>query len=102
MLLRQEVDHNQWPLARVVNVYSDGKSNVRSVRLLLDVYNNSDNSTQYLERPVNKLSLLVENNHLKSPFQEIRGRKWICEFNYPSKSQCCASRCCCNILRGLL
>ena len=34
VLLRQEADRNQWPMAHIVNVYSDRKGNVRSVRLL--------------------------------------------------------------------
>ena len=46
MLLRQEADHNQWLIARMVKVYSNIKSNVSSVRLLLGAYK-SDNSAQY-------------------------------------------------------
>ena len=63
VLLRQEVDRNQWPMVPVVNVYSDSKGNVRSVRLLLGASDKSDNSTQYLERSVNKPVVLVENHH---------------------------------------
>ena len=63
VLLRQEADPNQWPMARIVNVYSDSKGNVRSVRLLLGASDKSDNSARYLERPVNKLVVLVENNN---------------------------------------
>ena len=102
VLLRQEVDRNQWPMVSVVNVYSDGKGNVRSVRLLLGASDKSDNSTQYLERSVNKPVVLVENHHWKSVFQKVYGCKWIYEFDSPSKSQCCASRFCCNILKGAI
>ena len=63
VLLRQEADHNQWPMAQIANVYSNSKDNVCSVSLLLGASDRSDNSTQYLERPMNKLVLLVENNH---------------------------------------
>ena len=63
MLLRQEADHNEWPMAWIVNVYSDSKGNARSVRLLIGASDKSDNSTRYLERPVNKLVVLVKNNH---------------------------------------
>ena len=35
VLLRQEADWNQWSMAQIVNVYSDSKGNVCSVRLLL-------------------------------------------------------------------
>ena len=63
MLLRQEVDRNQWPMARIVNVYSDSKGNVRNMRLLLAASDKSDNSARYLERPVNKRVVLVENSN---------------------------------------
>ena len=63
VLLRPEADLNRWPMARIVHVYSDSKGNVRSVRLLLGASDKSDNSTRYLERPVNKLVVLVENNN---------------------------------------
>ena len=63
MLLRQEADHNEWPMAWIVKVYSDSKGNARSVRLLIGASDKSDNSTRYLERPVNKLVVLVKNNH---------------------------------------
>ena len=65
VLLRQEADRNQWPMARNANVYSDSKGNVRNMRLLYDASDKSDNSTRYLERPVNKLVVLVENKSLK-------------------------------------
>ena len=51
-----------WPVACTANVYSDSKDNVH-VRPLLDASDKSDNSTQYLERPVSKLVVLVENNN---------------------------------------
>ena len=63
VLLRQEADQNQWPRAQIVNAYSDSKGNVCSVRLLLGAKDKSENSTPYLERPVNKLVVLVENNN---------------------------------------
>ena len=50
-------------MALIVNAYSDSKGNVRSVRLLLGASDKSDNSARYLERPVNKLVVLVENNN---------------------------------------
>ena len=48
VLLRQEADWNQWPMARMVSVCSDSKGNVHSMRLLLGVSEKSDNSTRYL------------------------------------------------------
>ena len=40
---------------------SDAKGDVRSVKMLVGEADKSDNSIPYLERPVNKLVLLVEN-----------------------------------------
>ena len=50
-------------MARIVNAYSDSKGNVRSVRLLLGASDKSDNSIRYLERPENKVVVLVKNNN---------------------------------------
>ena len=47
VLLRQEADWNQWPMAQIENAYSDSKGNVRSVRLLLGASDKSENSTRY-------------------------------------------------------
>ena len=43
MLLRQEADRNQWPMAQIVNVHRDSKGNICSVRLLLGASDKSDN-----------------------------------------------------------
>ena len=50
MLLRQEADHNQWLIIWMVNVYSNIKGNVSSVRLLLGASYKLGNSAQYSER----------------------------------------------------
>ena len=48
-------------MAKIVSVKSDVKGDVCSVRLLAGTSDKLDNSTRYLERPVNKLVVLVEN-----------------------------------------
>ena len=48
-------------MAKIVSGNSDSKGNVRSVRILVGAADKSDDSTYYLERPVNKLVVLVEN-----------------------------------------
>ena len=50
-------------MARIVNVYSDRKGNVCSMRILLGASDKSDNPTRCLERPLNELMVLVENNN---------------------------------------
>ena len=44
-------------------VNSDAKGDVRSVKILVGSANKSDNSIRYLERPVNKLVVHVENEN---------------------------------------
>ena len=101
VLLRQEADWNRWPMARIVNAYSDSKGNVRSVRLLLGASDKSDNSIPYLERPENKVVVLVKNNNWKGVFQEICGRKWTLSSIPLRRANVFASRCC-NVLRGAI
>ena len=48
-------------MAKIVSVNSDVKGDICSVRLLVGTSDKSDNSIWYLERPVNKLVVLVEN-----------------------------------------
>ena len=63
VLLKEDSEHNRWPMAKIVSMSSDVKGDVRSVRLLVGTSEKSDNSIQYLERPVNKLVVLVENEY---------------------------------------
>ena len=61
VLLKEDAEHNQWPMAKIVAVNSDAKGDVHSIKILVGAANKSDNSIRYLERPVNKLVVLVEN-----------------------------------------
>ena len=63
MLLKEDAERNQWSMAKIVAVNSDAKGDVRSVKILVGAANKSDNSIPYLERPVNKLVVLVENEN---------------------------------------
>ena len=49
-------------MTKMVAVNSDAKGDVRSVKILVGAANKSDNSIRYLERSVNKLVALVEND----------------------------------------
>ena len=62
VLLKEDAEHNQWPMAKIVAVNSDAKGDVHSIKILVGAANKSDNSIRYLERPVNKLVALVEND----------------------------------------
>ena len=62
-LLKEDADRNQRRMAKIVAVNSDAKGDVRSVKILVGSANKSDNSIRYLERPVNKLVVHVENEN---------------------------------------
>ena len=48
-------------MAKIVAINSDAKGDVCSVRILVGAADKSYYSIRYLERPVNKLVVLVEN-----------------------------------------
>ena len=50
-------------MAKIVPVNSDAKGDVHSIKILVGAANKSDNSIRYLERPVNKLVVRVENEN---------------------------------------
>ena len=55
-----EIVQNKWQMAIILKTYKDDKGIVRSVQLKIGNSNNDGNSI--LDRPVNKLVLLVESN----------------------------------------
>ena len=63
VLLKEDAERNQWPMAKIVAVNSAAKEDVCSVKIPVGASNKSDNSIRYLERPVNKLVVLVENEN---------------------------------------
>ena len=60
VLLRDSIVRNKWQMAIILKTYKDDKGIVRSVQLKIGNSNNDGNSI--LDRPVNKLVLLVESN----------------------------------------
>ena len=48
-------------MAKIVSGNSDSKGDICNVRILVGAADKSDDSTCYLERPVNKLVVIVEN-----------------------------------------
>ena len=61
VLLKEDSEWNQWPMTKIVSVNSDSKGDVCSVRILVGAADKSEDSIRYLERPVNKLVVLIEN-----------------------------------------
>ena len=62
VILKNEVERNQWPMTKIVATNKDDKGHVRSVKLLIGASNTDDNTVRYLERPVNKLMMLIQSN----------------------------------------
>ena len=58
VLLNNESDRNEWPMAKIIEIEPDKYGNVRAVKLKL---NNSKNS-ECLRRPITKIVLLLEND----------------------------------------
>ena len=54
VLLKEDYPRNCWPMGRVIQVVSDDKGLVRSVKL------KTANSKEPLSRPITKIVLLVE------------------------------------------
>ena len=61
VLVKDDMERNRWPMAKVVATYKDYKGVVRNVRLLMGSVNRVSQKSRHLERPVNKLVVLVEN-----------------------------------------
>ena len=61
VLIKDDMKRNRWPMAKLVDTYKDNKGVVRSVRLLMGSVDRISQKSRYLERPVNKSVVLVEN-----------------------------------------
>ena len=57
LLKDEDVRRNQWPTARVVEVFPSSDGLVRSVKVLIA---SQDDKRLMLDRPINKLVLLLE------------------------------------------
>ena len=60
LVLQEESVRNQWPMARVIQVFKGGNGYVRSIKLRIGKTRISDEGNRILERPVSKIVLLVE------------------------------------------
>ena len=61
VLVKDDMERNRWPMAKVVATYKDDKGVVPSVRLLMASVDGLSQKSRHLEQPVNKLVVLVEN-----------------------------------------
>ena len=51
-----------WPMAKIVATNADKNGFVRSAKLMLGTSGTTNMALRYLEWPVNKLVMLIENN----------------------------------------
>ena len=82
-------------MAKIVSGNSDSKGDVCSFRILVGAADKSNGSIRYLERPVNKLVVLVENEDGNNYFD------WMVRFTFERPSFD-VSRCHCNPLGGII
>ena len=60
VLLREETSKNKWPTGRVIAIQEGNDGFVRSVNIVVGTNASKTFGTRILERPANKLVLLVE------------------------------------------
>ena len=69
-MIVQEVPRNEWPLGRIMETSTDQQGLVRAVKIKLGFRNSqkkeSDARKQVIERPVQKVVLLMEGVSLRS------------------------------------
>ena len=63
VLLRDETSRNKWPMGRVIAIHKGNDCFVRIVNIVVGTNESKIFGTQILERPANKLVLLVESEH---------------------------------------
>ena len=69
VLLKDECQRNQWPMARILSIETDEKRVVHTVTLHF-VDRNVPGRTQVLRRPITKIVMLVQNDEFDSPTEE--------------------------------
>ena len=65
LLLKSNTIQNQWPMAKVVDVYKSSDDHVRTVKLRDGDNKFNGNSSKYLVRPIHKIQFLFENDEVR-------------------------------------
>ena len=63
LLKQSDVPRNQWSMGRVIDVNNDRKGLVRNVTLKIGEHAGNENSKRKLERPIDKIVLLLEGDN---------------------------------------
>ena len=61
VLIKDDLERNRWPMTKVVTTCKEDKGVVQSGKLFMGSGDRGIQKSRYLERPVNKLVILVEN-----------------------------------------
>ena len=73
VLLKSNTIRNQWPMAKVVDVYKSNDGHVRTLKLRVGDNKFNENDLKHLVRPIHKTQLLVENDEVRFPDGETDG-----------------------------
>ena len=65
LLKQSDIPRNQWSMGRITDVNNDQKGLVRSVTLKIGEHAGNENSRCKLEKPIDKIVLLIKSNHVK-------------------------------------
>ena len=65
LLKQSDVPRNRWSMGRVTDVNNDQNGFVRSVTLKMGERAGNENSKRKLERPIDKIALLLESDNVK-------------------------------------
>ena len=82
LLKKEAAERNIWPMAKIVAINTDENGFVRSVKLMRGTSGTTDMVLRYLERPVSKLEVLVENEWVRYMFEfhsTTRSLLWMIE-----------------------
>ena len=71
LVFQDESVCNQWPMTRVIQVFKDSNGYVQSIKLRIGKTRKSDEGNRILERPVSKSVLLVEQECVRFPDEEV-------------------------------
>ena len=70
VVYQNNVSTNHWLMARIIDVNSDKKGLVRSVLLSMEERSGNENSKHELERPIDKIVLMLGSDEVRFPTEK--------------------------------
>ena len=74
LILKNYPIRNQWPMAKVIDVYKSNDGHVRTVKLRIGDNKFNENGSKYLVLPFHKIQLLFENDEVQFPDRETEDK----------------------------